>query len=171
MRKLLVLLSVVLLFAICQSQKVKDKKDLPKIKRDCFLGYKKVNGTKVCKTKEEFLKHPRNDTNCTVNRTLKCFRIQNVTVCRCVRKFKPVTPIRSTNCTKGYIRRCKVDKLTGKQNCRCVRLGPIVPVVKPEDVVCEEGKEKICKKNGVCICRKIRPVKKPPVEPEANGLF
>ena len=156
MRKLLVLLSVVLLFAICQSQKVKEKKFPPKFKRECFFGYKKVNGTKVCQTKAEFLKHPRNDTNCTVNKTLKCFRIENVTVCRCVRKFKPVSPIRATNCTKGYVRRCKVDRYTGKQNCRCIKVSPITPVVKPEDVVCEEGKEKICKKNGVCICRKKR---------------
>ena len=47
MRKLLVLLSVVLLFALCQNQKVKD---IPRIRprptvRDCIFGFTKVNGT------------------------------------------------------------------------------------------------------------------------------
>jgi hypothetical protein len=166
MRKLLVLLSVVLLFAICQSQKVKDKKDLPKIKRDCFFGYKKVNGTKVCKTKEEFLKHPRNETNCPVNKTLICYKFGNITACLCIKVHKPATPIIRTNCTKGYVRRCKFNKIYGIQSCRCVKMGPIIPVDKPEDVVCEEGKEKICKKNGVCICRKKRPEIVLPVVPK-----
>jgi hypothetical protein len=170
MRKLLVLLSVVLLFAICQSQKIKDKKVPPKI-RDCFFGYKKVNGTTVCKTKAEFMKHPKNDTNCTHNRTLRCQKVDNVTICRCLRRIKPVHPIKTSNCTKGYVRRCKVDKFTGKQKCRCVKMGPIIPVPIKDDIVCEEGKVKVCKRNGFCICKKPKPEREQPVVPDAVGLF
>ena len=165
MRKLLVLLSVVLLFAICQSQKIKEKKVPHKI-RECFFGYKKVNGTTECKTLAEFMKHPKNETHCTHNKTLKCRKFSNVTVCRCLRTIRPVHPPKVSNCTAGYIRRCKVDRFTGKQNCRCVKVGPIPRPGK--DLVCEEGKVKVCKDNGFCICKKPKPVK---IDPEAVGLF
>lgn len=171
MRKLLVLLSVVLLFALCQSQKVKDRKT-HKFHKECIFGYKKVNNTKVCKTKEEFLKHPRNDTNCTANKVLKKFKINNVTFTRCVfkRNGNSTHVPKHRNCTEpGFVRRCKVDKFTGKNVCRCIRLGP--PVREPNpDIVCEEGKVKHCNKRGVCICRPPKPGKTTVVE-EAVGLF
>ena len=171
MRKLLVLLSVVLLFAICQSQKVKDKKDLPKIKRDCFFGYKKVNGTKVCKTKEEFLRHPRNETNCTANKTLKCLKVGDITACRCIKIHRPRPHVpRNFTCPVGKVKRCKTDRFTGKQNCRCVKLGPVLINDTNKDIVCKEGEKKVCKKNGVCLCKKARK-ERPPVDPNAVGLF
>ena len=72
MRKLLVLLSVVLLFALCQGQKERETSKIRHrpLVRDCIFGYKKVNGTKTCKTMEEFFRHPRNDTTCVKNKTL-----------------------------------------------------------------------------------------------------
>lgn len=171
MRKLLVLLSVVLLFALCQSHKVKEKKP-HKFPRECIFGYKKVNNTKVCKTKEEFLKHPRNDTNCTANKVLKKFKVNNVTFYRCVlKRVNRTTHLKDKNCTKpGYTKRCKVDRFTGKNVCRCIKLGP-VPVIEPNpDIVCAEGKVKHCNKRGVCICRSPKPVKTTVVE-DAVGLF
>ena len=172
MRKLLVLLSVVLLFALCQSQKVKEKKKPPKFQRECLFGFKKVNNTKVCKTKEEFLKHPRNDTNCTTGKRLKKIKVNNSTFYRCV-LIRPVRPsdLRDGNCTQpGFVKRCKKDRFTGKNVCKCIRLGP-GPVKDPNpDVVCEDGKVKHCKKNGVCICRPLRPVK-PTTVYNGDGLY
>jgi hypothetical protein len=180
MRKLLVLLSVVLLFALCQSQKLRDSSKIrvrPHV-RDCIFGYKKVNGTKVCKTMEEFFKHPRNDTNCTKNKTLKCFKFHNATACLCVKKHvRPPKPINVTTCPVGFIYRCKRDRFTHKQECRCRRMGP-VPVnftTGPGLKECPEGKELYCPKKRPCICRRIKkkpePVEPVPVPEPAVGLF
>ena len=173
MRRLLVLLSVVLLFALCQSQLIKKDKIKKPIKiRDCLFGFKKVNGTKECKTKEEFFKHPRNDTNCTKkNKTLKCFKFQNATACLCVRKPIPKNPIKfKDECPAGRIKRCKVDRFTGQQKCRCLRIGPVKDDTVKGEIECKEGEKKVCKSNGVCICRKLRD-RRPPIDPNAVGLF
>ena len=175
MRKLLVLLSVVLLFALCQNQKVKDTSRIrPRpLVRDCIFGFTKVNGTKRCKTKEEFFKHPRNDTNCTKNKRLRCFTMNNVTACLCVRRIEPPRPINVTKCPVGFIWRCKRDKLTKHQECRCRKLGP-VPVNTtsgPGVKECPAGKELYCPKKRPCICRRIKKTTQPVVPEPAVGLF
>ena len=176
MRKLLVLLSVVLLFALSQSQRVKDTPKLrprPRV-RDCIFGYTKVNGTKKCQTMEEFFKHPRNDTNCTQNKKLKCFTFHNATACICVKPLRPTTTINPTKCPVGFIWRCKRDKLTKRQECRCRKLGPVPVNVTSGPVLkeCPEGKELYCPKKRPCICRRIKKTTEPVVVPEpAVGLF
>ena len=119
------------------------------------------------------MKHPKNETNCTALKKLKCFKVDNVTVCRCIlKRNRTHDKLIHSNCTKGYVRRCKVDKFTGKQKCRCVKMGPVLPVHRNEDIVCEEGKVKVCKRNGFCLCKKKKPVTKEPViDPNAVGLF
>lgn len=173
MRKFLMLLSAVLLFAICQGQLI-NKKLRPgpiKFRPVCPFGSKKVNGTRVCKTKEEFLVNPRNQTNCTKNRKLICNPFGNVTYCFCLRKPKvptvPTTFIRE--CPLGTRKSCKRDKLTRKQTCECVKFGPKVNdtnTLRKKD--CGEGKELRCNSRG-CFCKKIKE-RKPVLEP-AVGLF
>lgn len=169
MRKLLVLLSVVLLFALCQSKVSNNKTKHDHPNKHCFYGYKKVNGTKECKTIDEFMRHPKNDTNCTHKKILKCLPVRNITVCRCVEKRRPpIIPIFNTTCQKGYIKRCRFDRQTNKEKCRCIRMGPVIRN-KTEEIVCKEGYTKICKNHGSgekCFCRKIHHVEPvyPPVE-------
>ena len=117
------------------------------------------------------MKHPKNDTNCTAGKKLKRFKVDNVTFYRCVFKRSHWTHIpKDRNCKKpGFVKRCKVDKFTGKNVCRCIPLGPVPRPGK--DIVYEEGKERPCKKNGVCIYRPPKPVKKTTVVEYAVGLF
>ena len=167
MRKLLVLLSVVLLFALCQSQEVeKEKKKLLIKPNFCPFGYKKVNGTKVCKTYKEYLKHPRNFTNCTKDSNLKCRKIENKTLCFCVPKIK-VLPHRNISlCKPGEILRCKFDRNTLKRGCKCE---PVLPRVKtdPSELNCPTGTTPKCKGNR-CICAKIKIKEREPVFPQKN---
>ena len=171
MRKLLILLSVVLLFALCQSQSVRKNKTKHHPKDlDCIFGYKKVNGTKICKTMEEFFKHPRNDTNCTKNKTLKCFKSHNVTACLCVKVHKRPTLPDLHRCPVGYLWRCKRDSFTHKQECKCRKIGPTVNDTTTITTKCPEGKELFCPKRGRCICKKKH--RKPTLDPYmGDGLF
>ena len=169
MRKLLVLLSVVLLFALCQSQVVeKEKKKLIK-PNFCPFGYKKVNGTKVCKTYKEYLKHPRNFTNCTKGFNLKCRKVENKTLCFCFPKIKVLPNKNISLCKPGEILRCKFDRNTLKRGCKCE---PVLPRVKtdPSELNCPTGTTPKCKGNR-CICAKIKikerePVLPPVIKPE-----
>jgi len=126
MRKLLILLSIVLAAALCQTIKRKTTYRPPYRPPDCIFGYKYLNGTssnKVCKTKEEFFQHPRNETNCSSLKKLKCYTFKNVTACLCIRKFnRPPNPnFPLILCPEGYIRRCK----KGTRNCECIIIGPV----------------------------------------------
>jgi len=161
MGKLLVLLSVVLLFALCQSQVTGKEKKLLK-PNFCPFGYTKVNGTKVCKTLKEFLKHPRNVTSCSKNRTLKCRKFDNKTLCFCLPEFR-VRPHRNISlCKLGEVYRCKFDKLTGQRDCKC---RPIFPRVKTTELDCPLGTSPKC--NGRrCICAKDKEIKREPFVPK-----
>ena len=147
MRRLLVLLSVVLLFALCQNQLTKkDRLIRPPKTHNCIFGFKKVNNIKVCKTIEEFFKHPRNDTNCTQkNKVSKCFTLYNTTACLCLKKIVPKKPINfKSKCKPGFFNRCRVNKFTGKQMCSCKKLGPIIkPVIKDYDALVKKFVEKM----------------------------
>ena len=145
MRRLLELLSVVLLFALCQSQlkKIDRVRRPPKI-LGCIYGFKKVNETKVCKTREEFFNHSRNETNCTQKGKIrKCFNFFKTRTCFCVDKPVPKKPNYFRNeCKKGLIKRCRVDRFTGKQKCSCVRIGPVIqPAKKDYDTPFKDGKK------------------------------
>ena len=148
MRKLLVLLSVVLLFALCQSQ-VMDKKKL--VKPICPFGYTKVNGAKVCRSYKDYLKNPRNATNCTKNFNLKCRKFENKTLCFCFPKFI-VPPFGNiSKCQPGEIFRCKLDRTTGKRDCKCSTL---LPKIKDKtELDCPLGTYPKCKGRR-CICAK-----------------
>ena len=168
MRKLLILLSVVLAVALCQSI----KRPLGRVppyhpinRLDCTFGIKKVNGTRKCKNIEEFFQHPRNDTNCSKLRRLKCYKFKNATACLCVRKPKLFPhPDFPQLCKPGFVWRCKKDNI----DCKCTRFGP----VRVNDTLrlknkCPEGEEFFCSVKTGCKCRKIdrTPVIKPVVEP------
>ncbi len=167
MRKLLILLSVVLLFAICQSQRTKPTSVVRRPPFECLFGYKKVNGTKKCRTKAEFFQHPRNETNCEKkNKTLKCFHYKNATACLCIKKRTPRTSGPIHTCPPGQIWRCKGFGL--HKDCKCRR--PPVPLVNRTDIIkpnCDPEKEYLSCTRRRCICRK-----KKTTEPyEGNGLF
>ena len=158
MRKLLILLSVVLAVALCQTTKRTTIHRPPYRPLDCTFGYKYLNGTlpnKRCKTKEEFFQNPRNDTNCSKLKKLKCYTFKNVTACICVKKFnRPTYPdFPFKRCPEGFVWRCS----RGVRNCGCKRIGPIkVNGTSKITKECEYGKYLYCPKKGECICRKIR---------------
>jgi hypothetical protein len=160
MRKLLVLLSLVLLFALCQSQVIEKGR---KLRPDfCPFGFTKVNGTKVCKSFEDFLKHPRNATNCTNNKILKCRKFNNKTLCFCLPKY-PLRPRRNiTLCKPGEFYRCKFDKSTGQRDCKCRPMGPKIIDVKELD--CPLGSFPKCKGRR-CICAKDKKNEREPFKP------
>ena len=164
MRKLLVLLSVVLLFALCQSQVVeKEKKIKPNF---CPFGYTKVNRTKVCKTLKEFLKLPRNVTSYSKNRTLKCRKFDNKTLCFGLTKFHVIPHRNISLCKPGEVYRCKFDKLAGQRECKC---RPIFPKVKNTELDCPLGTYPKC--NGRrCICAKDQKIKREPFVPKRPDL-
>lgn len=168
MRKLLILLSVVLLFAICQSQRTKPTSVVRRPPFQCTFGYKKVNGTKKCRTKAEFFQHPRNETNCEKkNKTLKCYHYKNATACLCVKKRTHPTSGPEVKCPPGQIWRCK--KFGPHQDCKCRRI-PVPPVNRTTDIPkpkCDTEKEYLFCTRRRCICKKKRTT-----EPyEGNGLF
>lgn len=173
MRKFLMLLSAVLLFAICQGQLL-NKKFKPgphKFRPVCPFGSKKVNKTRVCLTKEEFLANPRNQTNCTKHRNLVCNKFGNATYCFCLRNPKgPSFPTHVfRKCPLGTKKTCTKDKLTRQQTCVCEKLGPTAndtSVLRKKD--CGEGYQLRCNSKG-CFCRKTKE-RKPVLEP-AVGLF
>jgi len=166
MRKLLILLSVVLAVALCQTTKRRTTLyRRPYRPLDCIFGYKYLNGTlrnKVCKTKEEFFQHPRNDTNCSKLKKLKCYTLKNVTACICVRNFNRITypDFPYNRCKPGFVWRCtRVNK-----DCECRRIGPIkVNGTSKITKECGDGKYLYCPKKGDCICRKIR--REPIIDP------
>lgn len=165
MRKLLVLLSVVLLFALCQSQDpVKTKKEKPHF---CPFGYKKVNGTKICRTLDEFLRNPKNATNCTKNKELRCRKFDNKTLCFCIPKFDVLRPHRNiTRCKPGETLRCKFDRKTLKRECKCQSMVP--RKYNTSELVCEEGTVPKCKGKR-CVCAKVRDhERRPHLEPSTR---
>ena len=160
MRKLLILLSVVLFIAICQARpttNVHVPKNIQPL--HCTFGFKKVNGTKRCKTMSEFFQHPRNKTNCTKLQKLKCYNYKNATACLCVKKLLlPPSPSIIHKCGPGFIWRCK-----GKNNCKCEKFSPFrfnhTALIRS----CDKGEEFWCSNRGLCRCRKIE--RKPNFEP------
>jgi len=157
MRKLLILLSVVLFIAFCQARPTTSVHAIsPKFiyPLNCTFGFKKVNGTKRCKTMTEFFEHPRNETNCTKLQKLKCYNYKKATACLCVKKaILPPHPPIIHHCGPGLVWRCK-----GKNNCKCEKYSPI-----PLTSRCEEGEKLICTARGLCRCKKIQ--REPIIEP------
>ena len=167
MRKLLIILSVILLFSLCQSKR-ETTRILP-IHRfpnlGCTFGYKNVNGKKECQSKEEFFQHPRNETNCTKPKNLNCYKFKNVTACICNRLPKLLTLGFHQRCPRGFIWKCKSGN---NRDCYC---GVMTP--RPGNsasrlpMKCDREKELFCPNKSVCICRKIKktPVFEPIIEP------
>ena len=162
MRKLLILLSVVLFNALCQARPTTSV-HAPKFIQplDCTFGFKKVNGTKRCKTMTEFFQHPRNETNCTKLQKLICYNYKNATACLCIKKpiFPPYPshPLFPPRCGPGLVWRCK-----GKNNCKCERFSPI-RLTSRFSGICKEGEKFICPARGRCRCKKIE--REPTIEP------
>lgn len=159
MRKLFIFLSVVLLIALCQSK----ERNTTRLNRpfispppfDCIFGFKKVNGTKKCKTMEEFFKHPRNETNCTKIQKLKCYNFKNETACVCVKKFKLPKIEIPYKCPMGLVRRCKRRANSNKTDCHCTRFIPPKKNISRISTLanqCPEGKRFFCSYDG-CKCR------------------
>ncbi len=168
MRKLLILLSVVVLFAICQGQRPKPTSGIKRpFPLDCVFGYKKVNGTKKCRSKAEFFQHPRNETNCAKkNKTLKCYHFKNATACLCVKNRTRPHPGFEHKCPPGQFWRCK--GYGRHQDCRC-RKFVVHPVNRTELVKpnCDQEKEYVFCTRRRCICKK-----KKEIDPnEGVGLF
>ena len=156
MRNLLILLSVVLAVALCQSTKIPTRKlpvthILPPF--NCIFGIKKVNGTRKCKTKEEFFQNPRNDTNCSVFKELKCYTLKKATACICVRKHLNITVPSFHKCPIGEVWRCKRERHSNKLDCSCSKVGPVklnntsFPIKR-----CPGGFPPICPFIGPCRC-------------------
>ena len=172
MRKLLIVLSVVLAVALCQS--IKRPTTIPRPPSlhpfntlYCTFGSKKVNGTEKCKTKEEFFQHPRNETNCTKLKILKCYTFKNDTACLCVRKFirRPYSDFPRHRCRVGFVWRCK----RGNINCECIRFGSVrVNNTSRISKKCKGDEVLFCPKRGKCICKKERRDMEPilPDEPD-----
>jgi len=165
MRKLLILLSVVLFIALCQARPTTNVHAIrPKFiyPLNCTFGFKKVNGTKRCKTMTEFFEHPRNETNCTKLQKLKCYNYKNATACLCVKKpILPPHPIFPSRCPPGLTLRCKNRYF---RDCKCEKFSPIrlnrTSLIRRR---CKEGEGLSCPKGGACICKKIE--KKLDIEP------
>jgi len=158
MRKLLVLLSVVLVFALYQARPTTNihasfsHKFRP---LDCTFGYKKVNGTKRCKTMEEFFHHPRNETNCTRFKVLKCYNYKNASACLCVRKpIKPPHHDFPHPCPPGFTWRCTRGL---NKDCQCRRIGPIKINDTTRIPNCSYGKYLSCT-NTKCICKPLKKI-------------
>jgi len=147
MRKLLILLSVFLVVALYQARPTTNvHTSFSHIFHplDCTFGYKKVNGTKKCKTMEEFFHHPRNETNCTIFKELKCINYKNATACLCFRKpIKPPHHDFHDTCPPGFTWRCRRGFIS---DCQCRRIVPSkIPNCKPSQFLA-------CTKNG-CFCK------------------
>ena len=158
MRKLLIFLSVFLFIALCQARpttNVHVPKNIQPL--DCTFGFKKVNGTKRCKTMTEFFQHPRNETNCTKLQKLKCYNYKNSTACLCIKK--PILPPHPSIliCGPNLVWRCK-----GKNNCKCSILDP-ARLTSRFSMNCKAGEKYICPARGRCRCKKIE--REPTVEP------
>jgi len=162
MRKLLILLSVVLAFALCQTTKRRTTIYRPYRPLDCTFGYKYLNGTlpnKVCKTKEEFFQHPRNETNCSILKKLKCYTFKNVTACLCIKKFNrpPYPDFPHHRCPFGFTWRCQRVNRIGNRNCECKRIGPVkLNFTSRITKRCKVDEVLSCPKRGACICKKGR---------------
>ena len=166
MRKLLIFLSVVLAVSLCQGTKRPTRK-LPATHifnpSYCIFGIKKVNGTRKCRTKEEFFQHPKNDTNCSIFKELKCYEFKNTTACICVKKVTRNThPPIIHKCQPGFIWRCKRERYSRKSDCSCTKLYPVrgngtnkCPGIK------------ICPKKGPCYCDPRRASINDPIDPVA----
>ena len=158
MRKLFILLSVVLLFALCQSKLRNTTRLNPPFKTPpmhCIFGIKKVNGTKKCKTMEEFFQHPRNQTNCTKAKKLKCYNFKNATACVCVWDIKLPHIEIPYRCPMGLVRRCKRRPHSNKTDCQCTRFIPPkinISRISTQAKQCPEGKRLFCSFDG-CKCR------------------
>ena len=164
MRKLLILLSVVVLFAICQSKTTHGHHSHHK-HPDCIFGYKKVDGKKQCKTIEEFFQNPRNETNCTAKKQLKCLKFNNATACLCLKKSVKIPqgttqdgePTNPRKCLQGYVYNCVKDHHTRHQECKCRKLSPVLDDPSSETTTeCPEGQELYCGRRGKCLCRKVK---------------
>jgi len=160
MRKVLILLSVVLAVALCQNTKRRTTIYRPPYRPlDCIFGYKYLNGTlprKVCKTKEEFFLHPRNETKCSILKKLKCYTFKNVTACLCVRKFnRPPNPDFPHNrCKPGFVWRCQRENGIRNRICECKKIGPVkVNITSRITEKCEKGTYLYCPRKGKCYCQ------------------
>jgi len=168
MKKLLILLSVVLFISLCQARPTTNVHTIrPLIIQplNCTFGFKKVNGTKRCKTMTEFFQHPRNETNCTKLQKLKCYNYKNATACLCIikRPIPPHSPLVHI-CGPGLVYRCR-----GKNNCFCDRFNPNqLNAASRVPRRCNKGEILLCP-NGFCSCKKIKrnPLPEPlePIEP------
>ena len=164
MRKQLILLSVVLLFAICQSKRSPGHHSHHK-RPDCIFGYKKVDGKKQCKTIEEFFQNPRNETSCPAKKQFKCFTFNNATACLCIKKRAKIPqdtttegePSNPNQCPPGFVYNCRKDRHTRHQKCKCRKLGPSLNDPSSETTKdCPEGQELHCRRKGKCLCRKVK---------------